>query len=56
VKKPDSIALMIMGIGLLPVAMLMSNLLLQGIVLVASIVLNLVAIVKNIREKKKNQL
>jgi len=55
-KKPDSIALMIMGIGLLPVAMLMSNLLLQGIVLIASIVLNLMAIVKNIKEKKRNQL
>lgn len=55
-KKPDSIGLMIMGIGLLPVAMLMTNLVLQGIVLVASIVLNLMAIVKNIREKKKNQL
>lgn len=47
---------MIMGMGLLPVALIMSNLLLQGIVLVASIILSLMAIVKNIREKKNNQL
>lgn len=55
-KKPDSIALMIMGIGLMPVAMLMSTLLLKCIVLVASIVLNIMAIIKNFKEKRENKL
>jgi hypothetical protein len=55
-KKPNSIGLMIMGIGLLPVAMLMSTPLLQSIVALASIVLSIIAIIKNIREKKRNQL
>lgn len=55
-KKPDSIGLMIMGIGLLPVALLMSSLWLQAIVLVASMVLNILAIAQSFKEKKKNQL
>ncbi|CAM3408247.1 hypothetical protein FLLO111716_08650 [Flavobacterium longum] len=55
-KKPDSIGLMIMGIGLLPVALLMSSLWLQAIVLVASMVLNILAIARSFKEKKKNKL
>ena len=47
---------MIMGTGLLPVAMMMSNLLLQGLLLLASIVLNIIAIVRNFKEKKENKL
>lgn len=55
-KQLNSISLMIMGTGLLPVAMLMDNLLLQSALLLASIVLNIIAIVKNFKEKKENQL
>ncbi len=51
----NSITLVLMGIGLLPVAHFMDNLLLKYIVLIASIVLNLAAIVKNIKEKRNKQ-
>ena len=47
---------MIMGSGLLPVALLIDNILLKSVLLVASIVLNLVAIVKNFKEKNENKL
>ena len=47
---------MIMGSGLLPVAMLMDNLFLKCLLLLASIVLNIIAIVKNFKEKKENKL
>ena len=47
---------MLMGIGLLPIALLIDNLYLKSILLVASIVLNIIAIVKNFREKKENKL
>jgi hypothetical protein len=47
---------MIMGTGLIPVAYFMDNLFLKSILLVASIALNIVAIVKNFKEKKKNNL
>jgi hypothetical protein len=55
-KKLNSISLMIMGSGLLPVAMIIDNLFLKSILLVASIVLNIIAIVKNFKEKKENKL
>ncbi len=45
-----------MGIGLLPIAALTDNLLLKSLALIASIILNLVAIVKNFKEKKENKL
>ncbi len=44
-----------MGIGLLPIAALTDDFLLKSIALLASIVLNLVAIVKNFKEKKENK-
>lgn len=47
--------LMIMGIGLLPIALYIENSIMQAILLIASCVLNLVAIVKSIKEKKHNQ-
>lgn len=46
---------MIMGIGLLPVAYYMDNLLLKSIALLGSIVLNLIAIYKNFKEKNENK-
>ncbi len=55
-KSLNSISLMIMGTGFMLVAFIMDNLWLKSILLVASIVLNLIAIVRNFREKKKNQL
>ena len=55
-KKANSITLMIMGTGLIPVALFIDNLLLKSILLGASIVLNVVAVVKNFKEKKNNEL
>jgi len=54
-KKVNSMTLMIMGTGLIPVALLIDNLLLKSILLVASIVMNIVAVVKNFKEKKNNE-
>ena len=45
-----------MGTGFLPLALLMDNLYLKSILLVASIVLNIMAIVKNFKEKRENKL
>jgi hypothetical protein len=47
---------MIMGTGLLPVALIIDNLYLKTILLVGSIVLNIIAIIKNFKEKKENKL
>ena len=55
-KKADSITLMLMGIGLLPVALVIENLFLQCILLLASIILNIVAVVRSFKEKKENKL
>jgi hypothetical protein len=55
-KKLNSISLMVMGIGLLPVAYFIENLFLKCILLVASIVLNIIAIVKSFKEKRENKL
>jgi hypothetical protein len=55
-KKLGSISLMVMGAGLVPVAMLMDSLLLKAPLLLGSIVLSMMAIVRNIKEKKENQL
>lgn len=55
-KKISSISLMIMGTGFLLVAFLMENIFLKSILLIGSIVLNIIAIVKNFKEKKENQL
>jgi hypothetical protein len=55
-KKVSSISLMIMGTGLLPVALLMDNIILKSILLIGSIVLNIAAVVKNFREKKEKNL
>lgn len=43
---------MIMGTGLLPVSLIIDNVFLKSILLVASIVLNLTAIVRNFKEKE----
>jgi len=55
-KKLDSISLMMMGIGLLPIAHFIGNIYLQLILLSASIVLNLIAIQKSFKEKKQHKL
>lgn len=47
---------MIMGTGLIPVALFLDNMLLKSILLVASIIMNIVAVVKNFKEKKNNEL
>lgn len=54
-KKLNSHTLMFMGIGLLPVAYIMDNLLLKSILLLGSIVLNIIAIIKNLKEKNENK-
>ena len=55
-RKVNSITLMLMGSGLIPVALLIDNLFLKSVLLVASIVLNIIAVIKNFREKKQNKL
>lgn len=52
-KKANSIELMIMGMALLPLAYFIDNLYARSILAVASIVLNIFAIVKSFKEKKK---
>ena len=54
-KKLSSISLMVMGTGLLPVALVMSNWILKSVLLLASIVLNITAVVRNFKEKKENE-
>lgn len=55
-KKPDSITLMLMGTGLIPVALIMGNIVLKSILLVASIIMNILAVVRNFREKQKKNM
>ncbi|HLA55892.1 MAG TPA: hypothetical protein VK623_07310 [Flavobacterium sp.] len=55
-KKLNSITLMIMGTGLLPVAYILENVFLKCVLLLASIILNIIAIVKNFKEKRENKL
>jgi hypothetical protein len=55
-KKTDSISLMLMGIGLLPIALIIGNVYLQLILLFGSIVLNFFAILRSFKEKKKHKL
>jgi hypothetical protein len=43
-----------MGIGLLPVAYFIDNLWLKGILALASIILSISAIMRNLKEKKEN--
>ena len=45
-----------MGTGLIPIALLIDNLLLKSVFLLGSIVLNIIAVVKNFKEKKNNEL
>lgn len=52
-KKANSIELMIMGTCLIPLALLTDNLFAKSILAVASIVLNVVAVVKSFKEKKE---
>ena len=54
-KKASSIELMIMGTALIPLAMYVDNMIAKSVVLVASIVLNIVAVVKSFREKNKKE-
>lgn len=46
---------MVMGTGLLPVSMLIDNVVLKSILLIASIALNITAVVKNFKEKEKHE-
>lgn len=54
-KRASSIELMIMGTALIPLAMYVDNMLAKSVVLVASIVLNVMAVVKSFREKNKKE-
>jgi hypothetical protein len=45
-----------MGTSFLPLALWMDNLILKCAALLISIVLNIMAIVKNLKEKKENKL
>lgn len=47
--------LMLMGIGLLPIALLMDNLYLKSILSLGSIVLNITAVIKSFKEKKEKE-
>jgi len=47
---------MIMGTGLIPVALIVGNLYIKSILLIASIVMNIIAVFKNFNEKKNNDL
>jgi hypothetical protein len=47
---------MLMGTGFLLLALVMNNDYLQAILLILSIVLNVVAVIKNFREKRENKL
>ena len=51
-KNLSSISLMIMGIGLLPIAYYIDNVFLKCVFALGSIVLNIMAIVKNLKEKQ----
>lgn len=55
-KKASSIELMIMGTALIPLAMYVDNMIAKSVVLVASIVLNIVAVVKSLGRKTKKSL
>ncbi len=55
-KKVNSITLMLMGTGLLPVALFIDHVVLSSILLIASIVMNIIAIIKNFKEKRENKL
>ncbi len=46
---------MIMGTGLLPVSLMIDNIILKSLLLIASIVLNITAIVKNFKEKEEHE-
>jgi|GEM_PF-3600526 len=52
-KKANSIELMIMGICLIPLALLIEDVFAKSILAVASIALNLAAVVKSFKEKKQ---
>ena len=47
---------MIMGIGLLPLAYHIDNVYLKSVVLIASIVLSIMAIIRSFKEKNQNKL
>jgi hypothetical protein len=52
-KKASSIELMIMGTCLIPLALLIDNVFAKSILAAASIVLNIIAVVKSFKEKKE---
>ena len=54
-NKVNSISLMVMGIGFLILALLLDNVYVKSVVLLASIVLNVIAIFRNFKEKKENK-
>lgn len=47
---------MIMGVGLLLTACFINGMVLKGILALGSIILNIMAIIKNFKEKKENKL
>ncbi len=55
-QKLNSISLMVMGTGFLLLALIMDNFITKSVALVLSIILNIIAIVKNFKEKKENKL
>ncbi|MBD3583376.1 hypothetical protein [Flavobacterium selenitireducens] len=55
-QKLNSISLLVMGTGFLPLAMVMENMFLKCAALLISIVLNIIAIVRNFKEKRENNL
>ena len=55
-KNLSSISLLIMGIGLLPIAYYTNNVFLKCVFALASIILSIVAAVRSFKEKNENQL
>ncbi len=53
IRRASSIELMIMGTALIPLALLVDNMIAKSFLLVASIALNIAAVVKSFKEKKE---
>ncbi len=55
-QKVSSFSMMLMGTGFLILAYFLDNVYVKTILLVASIVLNILAVIKNFKEKKDKKL
>ncbi|HEX9979674.1 MAG TPA: hypothetical protein VGB50_03820 [Flavobacterium sp.] len=55
-KKLNSVSLVLMGVGLLPVAHIIRNPFQKSILLIACIILNLIGIAKVLKERKERNL